>query len=34
MGDTAYAPVAQRAARPAGTRGRWFDWNNRVGSNY
>ncbi len=29
------APLAQAAARPAGTtRGaRWFDWNNRVGTN-
>jgi hypothetical protein len=27
------APIAQSAARPAGMRGRWFDWNNRVGTN-
>jgi hypothetical protein len=27
------APIAQSSARPAGVRGRWFDWNNRVGTN-
>ncbi|MCD2315634.1 hypothetical protein LQ954_05665 [Sphingomonas sp. IC-11] len=28
------APLAQSAARPAGTmRPRWFDWKNRVGAN-
>ncbi|WP_085810465.1 hypothetical protein [Sphingomonas sp. TZW2008] len=30
---TPHAPLAQTAARPAGTRARWFDWNNRVGTN-
>ncbi|ONF96255.1 hypothetical protein [Sphingomonas jeddahensis] len=30
----AHAPIAQTAARPAGTmRARWFDWQNRVGTN-
>ncbi|QNE31734.1 hypothetical protein F1C10_07155 [Sphingomonas sp. NBWT7] len=28
-----HAPIAQSAARPAGTRARWFDWNNRIGTN-
>jgi hypothetical protein len=30
-----HAPIAQTAARPAftGTRARWFDWRNRVGTN-
>jgi hypothetical protein len=31
---TTRAPIVQTAARPAGSvRGRWFDWNNRVGTN-
>lgn len=32
--EAVYAPGADTVARPAGTtRARWFDWNNRVGTN-